>query len=149
MKNLIGIPVAAIALLVGLAFSTTSMADHGAGKGGDRHKAAWKESLSKVQQDKLRKKKVDFLKKKFPARARIKTIKIDLTILALADKPDKKAISAKIDELLALKKDLLKAKYAHIIAVRKGLQPEQQVLFDKYKLKKAKRKKCRRYHGHK
>ena len=148
MKKTILIPAFFVALLVGLSISTPTMADHGAGKGegSGHHKAAWKESLTKKQWDLLKKKKVAFLKKKYPAKARMKTIKIDLAVLSTADKPDQKAIDAKIDELLALKRNLLKAKYAHIISVRKELSPEQQVLFDKYRLKKAKRKKCRRHH---
>ena len=161
MKNSILIPAAVVALFVGLAFSTFSMAEHGAGKGdgsgrhhmmrGEHqgcHGSSWKESLTKVQGDKLKKMKVDYLKVKYPMKARMKTIKIDLAVLATADAPNQKAIDAKIDELLALKKNLLKAKYAHKITVRKELKPEQKVAFDKHILKKAKRKKCRRHHGY-
>lgn len=170
MKNSMLIPVV-VALFVGLAFGTTTMADPSSGKGdgydrhhmmhGDRHgghmmqeggkgchKSSWKESLTDVQKEKIKKMKLDFLKVKYPMKARMKTIKIDLAVLATAGSPDQKAINAKIDELLALKKNLLKAKYAHKIAVRKELKPEQKVAFDKHMLKKAKRKKSRSHHGH-
>jgi len=160
MKNSMLIPVV-IALFVGLAFGTTTMADPYSGKGdgygrhhmmqeGSKgcHKSSWKESLTDVQKEKIKKMKVDFLKVKYPMKARMKTIKIDLAVLATSGSPDQKAINAKIDELLALKKNLLKAKYAHKIAVRKELKPEQKVVFDKHMLKKAKRKKSRSHHGH-
>lgn len=160
MKNSAFIPATLVVLLVGLAFGTTSMADHGFGKGEGpgRHKmmqggpqghcgASWKDSLSDAQKEKVKKMKVDFLKVKYPIKARMKTTKIDLAVLATADVPDQKAIDTKIDELLALKKELLKAKYMHKIAVRKGLKEEQKAAFDKHMLKKAKHKKCRRHHG--
>lgn len=158
MKNSVLIPVAVVALMVGLGFGTTAMAEHASGKGGGHHGMmhgdyqghhgpSWKDSLTDAQKLKIDKMKVDYLKVKYPLKARIKTIKIDLAVLASADAPDQKAIDAKIDELLALKKDLLKAKYAHKTAVRKELKPEQKVLFDKHMLKKAKRKKCQGHHG--
>jgi Spy/CpxP family protein refolding chaperone len=161
MKNSKLIPAAIAALLVGLAFSTTSIADPGVGKGdgsghhrmmrGDHeghHGSSWMESLSDAQKAKIKKMKVDYLKVKYPIKARMKTISIELAVLATADVPDQKAIDAKIDELLAMKKDLLKVKYAHKIAVRKELKPEEKAAFDKHMLKKAKGKKCRRHYGH-
>lgn len=161
MKNSILIPAAVVALFVGLAFSTTSMAEHGYGKGEGsghhhmmqgghqgHHGSSWKDSLTDAQRVKIKKMKVDYLKVKYPMKARMKTIKVDLAVLATADAPNQQSINAKIDELLALKKDLLKAKYAHKIAVRKELKLEQRVMFDKHMLKKAKRKKCRRHHGY-
>lgn len=155
MKNTMLMP-ATVALLLGLAFSAPTMAEHGPGKGersgpqmmhGGGHGPSWKESLTEVQKLKIKKMKVDYLKVKYPIKARMKTIKIDLAVLVTADKPDQRAIDAKIDELLALKKDILKAKYTHKIAVRKELKADQQVLFDKHMLNKAKRKKCRGHHS--
>jgi len=140
------------AMLAGLLFSPMTMAEKGQGHHckahGGQHGPAWKSSLSQAQRDKLKKMKVDFLKVKFPLKARIKTAKIDLAVLATADAPDNKAIGAKIDELLALKKEILQAKYALKISVRKELKPEQRAEFDKYQLKKAKRKKCRKHSKH-
>ena len=118
-------------------------------KASAKHKPAWKRSLSDEQKTKLRAKKVAFLKKKLPAKAKMKTIKMELAVMSIADKPDQAAINKKIDELLALKKDLLRAKYAHIASVRKELKPDQQSMFDKWRLKKAKKGKChhkRRHH---
>jgi Spy/CpxP family protein refolding chaperone len=171
MKNSILIRAAVVALFTGLAFSTSSMAEYGPGKGdgsgrqhmmrGDyeghhmlrggyegHHGASWKSSLTDAQKEKIKKMKVDYLKVKYPLKARMRTIKLELAVLATADAPDQKAIDATIEELLVLKKDLLKAKYAHKIAVRKELKPEEKVAFDKHMLKKAKRKNCRGHHGH-
>lgn len=148
----------------------TSLADQGPGKGegaGHHHMmhgeeghphmmhgeqghygASWKGSLTSVQKQKLDKMKVDYLKVKYPLKVRMKTIKLELAVLSTSDAPKQKAIDSKIDELLALKKDLLKAKYAHKIAVRKELKPEQKTAFDKHVLKKAKRGKCKGHHGY-
>ncbi len=146
MRKTILAPVIIMLMLLGMATAPVATADHG--KAAGKHKPAWKESLTKQQKDTLRVKKVTFLKKKLPAKARMKTIKTELAVLSIADKPDQEAINKKIDELLALKKDLLRAKYAHIASVRKELAPNQQAMFDKWRLKKAKRGKCHRKHGH-
>jgi Spy/CpxP family protein refolding chaperone len=171
MKKSVYIPAIVIALVTVLAFGATSFAEPSTGKGegygphhmmkdgqgphhgmyegrGHHNKPAWKESLSKVQKDKLRKMKVDFMKVKYPLKAKMKTIKLELAVLATADTPDQNSINAKIDELLALKKEMMQAKYAHKIAVRKELTPEQRVLFDKHMLKKAKKGKCKGKRGH-
>jgi Spy/CpxP family protein refolding chaperone len=173
MKKSVFIPATIIALITALAFGTTSFAEPSTGKGegygphhmmhdgkgygphhmmhdghGGHHKPAWKESLTKAQKDKLRKMKVDFLKVKYPLKARMKTIKLELAVLATADVPDQKAIDAKIDALLVLKKEMLQASYAHKIAVRKELTSEQKVLYDKHMLKKAKKGKCKGKRGH-
>jgi Spy/CpxP family protein refolding chaperone len=151
------IPVVVMLLLTG--FGTTGMAQHGKGDGphmmgesrgymmrGGCDGTSWKDSLSQAQKDKIEKMKVDYLKVKYPKKARMKTLKVDLAVLVASDAPKQKDIDARIDELVALKKDLLKAKYAHKVAVRKELKPEQQAAFDKHMLKKAKRKKCRYHH---
>ena len=137
-----------ISLLTALFISSAGLAGHGGEKAAGHHSAAWKQSLDKAQKDKLKKMKVDFLKLKFPLKARIKTIKIDLAILAMADTPDQKAIDAKIDELLALKKQILKSKYAFKVSIRKELKPEQRAGFDKHQLKRAKRNKCHKKNRH-
>lgn len=159
MKNTMLVPVVIMILLTGLGFGTTSLAQPGKGEGphmmgegrgymmrGGCEGTSWKDSLSQAQKDKIEKMKVDYLKVKYPKKARMKTLKVDLAVLVASDAPKQKDIDAGIDELLALKKDLLKLKYAHKIAVRKELKPEQQAAFDKHMLKKAKHKKCRYYH---
>lgn len=103
----------------------------------------WKQSLSDEQKTKLRAMKVEFSKQEYPLGAKMKLAKIELAVLVANDAPDQNAISAKIDELTALKKQMLKAKYDHKIAVRAELTPEQRVMFDQHMLKKAKQGKKR------
>ncbi len=139
MKKIILIPVFILLTLTGFSVATVATADHHAMQDSAKHKPAWKRSLSEEQKTRLRAMKVEFLKKKLPAKAKIKTIKVELAVMSIANKPDQAAINKKIDELLAVKKDLLRAKYAHIASVRKELRPEQQSMFDKWRLKKAKK----------
>jgi Spy/CpxP family protein refolding chaperone len=105
--------------------------------------ARWKKSLSSEQRAKIDKMKLDFIKKQYPMKAKKKALKIELALLATADSPDMKAIDKKIDDLLALTKQMMQQKYAHKTAVRKELNDEQRVQFDIAMLKKAKHgKRC-------
>jgi Spy/CpxP family protein refolding chaperone len=165
MKRIHLLHATVIALLTALTLST-AYADPGSGKGqygmhqgegmhhdgggqygGGYHGKSWKKDLTKEQKDKLRAIKLDYLKKKMPLKAKMKAIKTDLALLMIADAPDMKAIDKKIDEMLAVKKELKKLKVMHKINVRKELTPEQRVKFDMHVLKKAAKgkKKCR-YH---
>jgi len=157
------LPASLLAVLAALAFTTVS-ADpergggrygsmmgggygmhHGGGYGGHHGEefARWKESLSSEQRAKIDKMKLDFIKKQYPLKAKKKALKIELALLATADNPDMKAIDKKIDELLALSKQMMKQKYIHKTAVRKELNDEQRVQFDMAMLKKARHgKRC-------
>jgi Spy/CpxP family protein refolding chaperone len=87
---------------------------------------------------------VAFAKIKAPLKAKVRLLKAELAVLATADQPDNKAISSKIDELLAVKKQLMQKRYAHIAEMRKVLTTGQRASFDMQVLKKVKGK--RRYH---
>lgn len=162
MKKSLLLPVAIVALLLGLGIGTASMAQHGHGHGyedgaGSGHHMmmhdgrgcdglgdSWQEGLSQEQKNKILQMKVDYMKGKYPKKARIKSLKMELAVLVTEDKPDQKAIDARVDEIVTLKKALMKAKYAHKIAVRQQLKPEQQAAFDKHVLRKAKARRCAR-----
>lgn len=169
MKKIMLLPAAVMALMAGLVFSTTGMAEygHGMGEGAGSHMMGsgprshmmgegagrhmmrdgcggswWDETVTQAQKDKILKMKVDHLKLKYPKKAKIKAIKAELMVLVTADTPDQKAITAKINEILALKKEIMAAGYAHKIAVRKELKPEQRAAYDKHLLKKAGGQRC-------
>ena len=63
----------------------------------------------------------------------------ELDKLLLADKPDKKAIYKKIDEIEAVKTQIKKMKVSHKLEVRALLTPDQRVAFDKQHSKCGKR----------
>lgn len=155
------IPAGLLTLVTALAF-TTSHADSHFSKGhhgdmmhgehGMYHDSGhygenWKQSLSKKQRARLDQLKLDYLKNKYPLKAKKKALKIELALLTIVDKPDMKAIDKKINEMAALKKQLMKLKYTHKVTVRKELSAEQRMHFDIAILKKAKKgKKRRSYH---
>lgn len=110
--------------------------------------ASWKQTLTDEQRAKLAKLKLDHMKGMAPLKAKMKSIKVDLALLVIADKPDTNAINKKIDELAKLKNDKMKAKYQYIAAKRKILTAEQQVLFDMHVIKKAMHGKGKRHCKH-
>ncbi|GMR07766.1 MAG: hypothetical protein BMS9Abin26_0770 [Gammaproteobacteria bacterium] len=112
-----------------------------------QHEPRWKKALSDEQRARLQALMLDHMKNKFPLKAKKKALKIDLALLVMTDKPNEKTIDKKINELLAVKKQMMKLKYAHKITVRKALTPEQRVLFDMHILKKSMRGKHRK-HSH-
>jgi len=140
-----------------LALTMPAMADeHGMMHGKDSTRYGmhhgygnWKATLTDAQQQQVSKLKLDYKKKVLPIKARIKQAKIELALLMTADKPNQKAIDKKIDEILKLKGEKMRAKANHKIEVRKVLNETQRVAFDLHVLKKASRGKERCHHeGH-
>lgn len=120
---------------------------HGAHKGhaGDYGKKKlfgphWKTTLSPEQAKELDRLRVEYAKVKVPLKAKAKAIKLELAALATADELDAEAANARIDELLALKREMMRHEYTHIAAKRTVLTPEQRVSFDMDVLKRAKHK---------
>jgi hypothetical protein len=72
----------------------------------------------------------NYAKNKLPLKSKIEALRVQLTALATADESQTGATATKIDELLATKREMLLAKYAHIADQRALLTPEQQVPFD-------------------
>ncbi len=100
----------------------------------------WRTTLSPEQANELDRLRVEHAKRKMPLKAKAKAIKLELTALATADEPGTSTMDARIDELLAVKGEMLQHKYAHIAAMRKVLTPEQRVSFDMDVLKRSKQK---------
>jgi len=65
---------------------------------------------------------------------------VQLEKLMVADKPDEKAIMAKVDEIMALRTDLRKASIKNKLEIRALLTPEQRAKFDARIDNKQKRK---------
>lgn len=145
--------------LGGFSFADMPKGEHG-GKHhhGDRHyekgkhrATCWTETLTEDQQAQVDKMRVEFKKVKSLLKAQITVKKVELATLVTQDKPDQEAINQKIDEILKLKKEKMRKKYAFKVKLRSVLNEKQRVLFDMKMLKKALHGKSHRYkkgHGH-
>ena len=143
MKKLATALIISCLTITGAGLSTNVLADHGKGMGmmhHGGHGSSWKASLTDEQRTKIAKLKLDYKKKKYPLKAKLKQAKIDLALLVTSDKPNQNSIDKKIDQIAKLKREKMQLKAKHKIAVRKLLNEEQRVKFDMKVLKKA-------YHG--
>ena len=82
----------------------------------------------------------DLGKIKAPLKARMTVARTELAVLTTADAPDAGAMDKKIQEILELKRRMLRAHSDHVIEVRKMLTPEQRASFDMHVLKKARQR---------
>jgi len=142
MKYLITTLLATALTTGGIGFTTLAMAsEHGQGRGHHckHHGGAgsWKASLSDEQSKKLDKLHLDYTKKKYPIKAKLKAAKVDLALLMTADSAKQKDIDSKIDQILKLKGEKMRIKTAHKIEVCNMLTEEQRIQFDMHVLKKA------------
>ncbi len=157
--------VAIFALLTGVALSSPVLAepdsreggrhmrhldgDHRMGGpgygGGYMHGARWRQSLSDEQRKKIEKIKLDYVKKKAVLKASKKALKIDLALLATKNNVSMAEINRKIDQYVKIKKQLLRIKYSHLVAVRNELTAEQRVNFDLGVMRKSRSGKYRRH----
>ena len=150
MKHLTTAVLLTALTATGLGVMTPVLAEqhgrHGMGmmqKGG-----GWKASLSEKQQIQVSTLKLDYKKKKYPLKTKIKQLKVELALLMTTDKPNQKAINNKIDEIVKLKAQKMRLRANHKIAVRKVLNEQQRVRFDMKILKKAYHGKKRGHYGH-
>ncbi|MEE9165236.1 MAG: periplasmic heavy metal sensor [Nitrospinota bacterium] len=90
----------------------------------------WRETLTdnqKMQADRIH---LEMKKSLSVQDARLKVKKAELNNLVVKDDPDTKAIHRKIDEVLELKREIMRTKYDHMVEMRGALTPEQRVSFD-------------------
>ena len=97
----------------------------------------WKQMLTDEQRVKIDGMHLEFMKKKYPLKDKKKALKTELALLVAQDSPNQRAINKKIDELIALKRQLMQLRYDHKLKVRKVLDAQQRVHFDTALLKKA------------
>lgn len=111
--------------------------------------SSWKDTLSQEQRQQVARLKLDFKTLALPNKAKIKQARIELALLVTADKADSVAIDKKIDEILKLKGEIIRAKAKLRVEIRKVLNEAQRVKFDLNVLKKASRgKKWSHSKGH-
>lgn len=158
MKHLITAVIITAVSAGSIGFTTTALADdnrkgehhemHEKYHGKDGHgSTCWRNTLSDDQSKQVDQLKVDYKKKVYPVKAKIKQAKIDLALLIGSDKPKQKDIDKKIDEILKLKGEKMRLKSSYQVEVRKVLTAEQRANFDMKLLKKANRDKKGYKHG--
>ena len=89
---------------------------------------------------------LNFAKAKAILKTRIKALKIELALLSTADQPDSAAIENKIEELLNVKRDMMRIRFGHIVDMRNVLNNEQRLSYDLDVLNKMKRGRKGRHH---
>jgi hypothetical protein len=72
-------------------------------------------------------------------KSELKVLNAELNSLQIAEKPSKKTIENKIDEIGRLRTKLMKMQAGHQIKVRSLLTDEQRVIFDQRKMHRGKR----------
>jgi Spy/CpxP family protein refolding chaperone len=158
MKHLSAVLLITSLAAGGLGISQTALADsHGMGMGhmdgkqyrmGHGGSGCWRASLTDEQRKKLDPLRLEYKKKVYPLKAKIKQAKVELALLIGSDSPKQKDIDKKIDEIAKLKAEKMRLKATHKIAVRKLLTPEQKTKFDMKLLKKAYKGKSGFKHGY-
>ena len=88
-------------------------------------------NLTEEQQNKIDQLRLDLDKAIMPLQADLGVKKAELDKLLVADKPDRKAIHKKIDEIMALKTQIKKEKVDNQLQVSALLTPDQRVAFNK------------------
>lgn len=73
-------------------------------------------------------------------RAKLKMLKAELNVLAAKEPNNQSMIYKKIDEILAVKKGIMRNRFNHIAEMRKELNEEQRISYDMGLLKRDKHK---------
>ena len=95
------------------------------------HGSPWMPGLTEDQQKKVQALDLETEKVLLPIKAQIEVKAAELKGLALAENPDKGAIDKKIEEIGALRTQIMKKKILNKLAVRAILTPDQRVDFDR------------------
>lgn len=90
----------------------------------------WRQTLTKDQQIQIDQMHLEFAKVKMTLKARINTLKVELALLCTADTPNPEAIENKIEEVLVVKRNMMRIHSEHIVNMRKVLNSEQRMSFD-------------------
>jgi len=136
------------AVIMGLSFSTAPTAS--ADMGGKPHAMAahherdyghdgpeWKDTLTEEQRSKADMMHLELEKSLSLLEAGLMVRKAELANLLVAEKPDTKAVTRKIGEIVEIKREMMEKKYGHMMEMRGILTPEQRVSFDMGVLKKV------------
>jgi len=90
----------------------------------------WKDTLSKVQGEKMEAMHLSLKRDIAPLKAELEFRSVELKNLATTKNPDMAAIKAKIKVISSLKGNILTKRYSHIVEMRKVLTPSQRQSFD-------------------
>ena len=154
MKKYISFAIGALLLASGVTLSDQVLAERGYGSHGGRgmHHGSmrgkhWKSSLTDQQRSQINKLRLNYKKKKYMQKAKKKQAKVELALLVTSNSPNMTTINKKIDQIVAIKRQILRMKYSYKVKKRKILTPDQRVMFDMRIMKKAYRGKRRcRFH---
>ena len=101
------------------------------GKGHRHHFTAhWARTLTEDQKLRIDRMHVALKRELVVLKAREALKEKELNALTARDDADMAAIRAKIDELIAVKGEILRKRYAHIVEMRAALTPEQRISYD-------------------
>lgn len=156
MKNLFRKSMLAAAVLAAMSFTAApgfasekpdsgkqayESCDSKGGHGWDRHGKAdgWKKTLTDEQKAELGRLHTALKKDLSAVKAEIRLKKTEARNIVASDNPDTEALSKLTGRIAALEKDVMDAKYAHMIKVRSMLTPEQKTKFDASAMKEGKR----------
>ena len=93
--------------------------------------------LTEAQETQIEKSKLNLDKEILPLTADLDVKRAELDKLLLAEKPDKKSVYKKIDEIQTVRTKLERLKVDHRLEVRAFLTPDQRVVFDKQRSKRG------------
>ncbi len=119
---------------------------HGPSAENARRGGHWRQMLSSEQLTQLEQLRVTHIKSVAPIKADMRARKVELAVLATDDTPDSAVIGKKIDELLDLKRNILRKRYLYIAEVRTLLTVEQRTVYDLDMLRSVKHGRMR-HHG--
>ncbi len=97
----------------------------------------WSKTLSDQQKRAIDEMHLRLGRELAPLKAEVALKEKALNVLVTQDAPDAQAVGARIDEIVALKRRILKARYAHIVEMRKALDPEQRISYDMAVLRRS------------
>ncbi len=90
----------------------------------------WHNTLSDSQKLKVDEMHLRLMKDTAAIKAMITLRKTELAVLATQDHAKLEALNKKIDEILNLKRQKIRARYAHIVEMREMLSPVQRISYD-------------------
>ncbi len=125
---------AALTALSDVPASAETHDGEGRGKGGYERQCglrhSWKETLTEAQLSQIERLHLAMKKEMSVLRAELGVKKAEMKALTLRDTPDTQAIDRKTDEIMGIRKEIMRKRISHVIEVRKVLTPEQRVSFD-------------------
>lgn len=109
-------------------------------KMGSTFSSHWAKTISDEQKISFDKMHLEVAQFEAVHRAKMKMLKAELGVLTAKQSHNKTAIYAKIDEILAVKKDILRNRFDHIVEMRDELNEQQRISYDMGILKRGKHK---------